>query len=105
MLLERVTAIVPSSFSVAAPKAPITSALEPRSAVAFSDAEIDRLARRGALNGRQIKNAVRSAHALAVSEKKELAMHHMLMVLEAGEAFYRDLKGGTGYMDAMRSYT
>lgn len=105
MFLEPVAAVVPSSFNVATPKAPITSSLEPTFVVAFSDTEIDRLARRGALNGRQIKKAVRSAHALAVNEKKQLAMHHMLMVLEAGEAFDRDLKGRTWYMDAMRSYT
>ena len=60
--------------------------------------------RNGSLNGRRMKNAVRSAHALAVNEKEELAMHHMLMVLEAGKAFDRDLKGGTRYVDAMRSY-
>jgi hypothetical protein len=93
------------SVNDAALKTPITSALEPTSVVAFSDTEIDRLVRRGTLNGRQIKNAVRSIYALAINEMKELAMHYMLMVLEAGEAFDRDLKGGTGYMDAMRSYT
>ena len=105
MFLERVAAVVPSSVNNAALKAPITSASELTSVVAFSDTEIDRRARHGTLSGRQIKNAVRSAHALAINEKKELAMHHMLIVLEAGEAFDRDLKGGTGYMDAMRSYT
>lgn len=26
-------------------------------------------------------------------------------VLEVGEAFSNDLRGGTGYVDAMRSYT
>ena len=104
MFLERVAAIVPLSLTTT-PKPPSASALEPTSVVAFSDAELDRLARRGPLNGRQIKNAVRSAHALALNEKKQLVMPHMLEVLEAAEAFEQDLKGGAGYMDAMRSYT
>ena len=71
----------------------------------FSDADLDRLARRANLNGRQIKNAVRSAQALAVNEKVPLGMAHVMQVLDVAEAFERDLKGGSGYMDAMRSYT
>jgi hypothetical protein len=53
----------------------------------------------------QIKNAVRTAQALAVYEKQKLAMDHIKRVLEVAESFDRDLKGGTGYLDAMRSYT
>jgi hypothetical protein len=94
---------VPSSVNDAAAKALIISALEPTSVVAFSNTKIDSLTRRGRLNGRQIDNAVRSAHALAINEKKELAIYYMLIVLEAGEAFYQDLRGGIGYMDVMRS--
>ena len=71
----------------------------------FSDADLDRLARKGNLNGRQIKNAVRSAQALAVNERKPLSMAHVIKVLDVAEAFERDLKGGSGYLDAMRSYT
>jgi len=32
-------------------------------------------------------------------------MEHIKRVLEVAETFDRDLKGGTGYIDAMRSYT
>jgi hypothetical protein len=70
----------------------------------FSEAELDLLAR-NQLNGRQIKNLVRTAQALALNEKKMLTMDHIRRVIEVAETFDRDLKGGTGYLDAMRSYT
>lgn len=70
----------------------------------FSDEDLDALARHQ-LNGRQIKNAVRTAQALALKEGKVLGMEQVKKVLEVSESFERDLKGGTGYMDAMRSYT
>ncbi|KAL9074861.1 MAG: hypothetical protein Q9161_001999 [Pseudevernia consocians] len=69
----------------------------------FSNDDYDRLARRN-LNGRQIKNAVRTAQALAVNEKKPLGMEHIIKVLDVAETFERDLKGGPGYVEAMRSY-
>ena len=69
----------------------------------FTDDEYDRLSRRN-LNGRQIKNAVRTAQALAIDEKKPLTIEHIIKVLDVAETFERDLKGGTGYEDAMRSY-
>ena len=53
----------------------------------------------------QIKNAVRTAQALAVNEKQKLSLEHIKRVLDVAESFDRDLRGGTGYMDAMRSYT
>lgn len=56
-------------------------------------------------NDRQTKNAVRNARALDFNEKKSLAIHYMLKMLEAAEAFQRDLKGRTGYLDAIGSYT
>jgi hypothetical protein len=34
-----------------------------------------------------------------------MGMDHIKRVLEVAESFDRDLKGGTGYLDAMRSYT
>jgi hypothetical protein len=34
-----------------------------------------------------------------------MTMAHIKRVLEVAESFDRDLKGGTGYLDAMRSYT
>ncbi|KAI7551710.1 hypothetical protein KC317_g13937, partial [Hortaea werneckii] len=70
----------------------------------FSEEDLDVLARHQ-LNGRQIKNAVRTAQALALKEGKMLGMEQVKKVLEVSESFERDLKGGTGYMDAMRSYT
>lgn len=75
------------------------------STIGFSNTDFDCLARRGSLNGRQIKNVVRSAQALALSEKSRLTMKHVLRVLETVEAFEQDSKGGVGYTDAMRSYT
>ena len=71
----------------------------------FTENDLDRLARREHFNGRQIKNAVRSAQALAVNEGVPMGMPHVLKVLDVAEAFERDLKGGTGYLEAMRSYT
>jgi hypothetical protein len=56
------------------------------------------------LNGRQIKNTVRTAQALAVNKGEPLAMEHIKRVLDVALAFDRDLKGGTGFQDAMRSY-
>ncbi|KKA23716.1 AAA family ATPase [Rasamsonia emersonii CBS 393.64] len=70
----------------------------------FTDKDLDALARHN-LNGRQIKNSVRTAQALAVNEKTALSMSHIKRVLEVAETFDHDLRGGTGYMDAMRSYT
>jgi len=70
----------------------------------FSEYELDLLSRHQ-LNGRQIKNAVRTAQALALKEQTVLSMEHVRKVLDVSEDFDRDLKGGTGYLDAMRSYT
>ncbi len=70
----------------------------------ISEEELDVLAR-NQLNGRQIKNLVRTAQALALNEKEKLTMAHIRRVIEVAETFDRDLRGGTGYIDAMRSYT
>ena len=70
----------------------------------FDEHDLDRLARRG-LNGRQNKNAARAAQALAVDEDVPLSMAHVEEVLRVAQSFEQDLKGGTGYEDAMRSYT
>lgn len=56
------------------------------------------------LNGRQIKNTVRTAQALAVNRGEALGMGHIRQVLDVLVSFDRDLKGGTGYQEAMRSY-
>ncbi|KAI9886457.1 MAG: hypothetical protein M1823_001706 [Watsoniomyces obsoletus] len=72
--------------------------------VEFKDGDLDDLARNH-LNGRQIKNCVRTAQALAVNNNEKLSMAHIRRVLDVVESFDRELKGGTGYVDAMRSYT
>lgn len=72
--------------------------------VKFTEKDFDTLARHQ-LNGRQIKNSVRTAQALALNEKTALSMEHINRVLDVAETFDRDLRGGTGYLDAMRSYT
>lgn len=70
----------------------------------FSDQQLEVLARHE-LNGRQIKNLVRSAQALALHEGGAMGMEHVKRVVEVAETFGRDLRGGTGYVEAMRSYT
>lgn len=71
--------------------------------VAFTEDDYDSLARND-LNGRQIKNTVIRAQALAVNKGEPLAMAHVRQILDVQVNFDRDLKGGTGYQDAMRSY-
>lgn len=71
----------------------------------FSDSDFDLLSRRQ-LNGRQIKNAVRTAQALALKQEDQvMTVEIVKRVLEVSESFDRELKGGTGYVEAMRSYT
>ncbi|KAJ4300653.1 hypothetical protein N0V88_003339 [Collariella sp. IMI 366227] len=77
--------------------------LEKISLMPFSEEDYDKLAR-NELNGRQIKNTVRTAQALAVNKAEPLAMSHISQVLDVQKHFERDLKGGSGYDDAMRSY-
>ncbi|KAK3361216.1 hypothetical protein B0T24DRAFT_692059 [Lasiosphaeria ovina] len=56
------------------------------------------------LNGRQIKNTVRTAQALAVNKGEPLSMRHLRQVLEVQRNFDHDLKGGPGFEDAMKIY-
>lgn len=72
------------------PKLPTTAPPESASIVAFSGVEIGHLAKRGPFSCRQTKNAVRNAQTLDFNEKRLLAMHYMLKLLE--EAFERGLK-------------
>lgn len=69
----------------------------------FTEEDFTNLAKH-TLNGRQIKNTVRTAQALAVNKGEPLSMVHLKRVLDVALAFDRDLKGGTGYEDAMRNY-
>ncbi|KAH6612953.1 hypothetical protein B0J18DRAFT_470298 [Chaetomium sp. MPI-SDFR-AT-0129] len=77
--------------------------LEKVNLMPFSEEDYTTLARHE-LNGRQIKNTVRTAQALAVNKGEPLSMSHIRQVLEVQTNFERDLKGGPGYQDAMRSY-
>ena len=70
----------------------------------FKETDFDALVKHN-LNGRQIKNSTRAAQALALNEAKPLSMSHLTRVLQVAQTFEQDLKGGTGYEDAMRSYT
>jgi hypothetical protein len=69
----------------------------------FTEDDLNRLAKND-LNGREIKNVIGSAQDLAVSKGEPLGMRHIRQVLDVHAKFGRDLKGGTGYEDAMRSY-
>ncbi|PHH92424.1 hypothetical protein CDD83_7493 [Cordyceps sp. RAO-2017] len=69
----------------------------------FSEQDLDDLARHD-LNGREIKNVVGSAQDLAVSKGESFSMRHIRQVLDVHAKFGRDLRGGAGYEDAMRSY-
>ncbi|KAI9826009.1 MAG: hypothetical protein M1819_007464 [Sarea resinae] len=80
------------------------NAMEGVQTIEFKEDDYDTLARNN-LNGRQIKNCVRTAQALAVNKQEQLSMEHIKRVLQVAESFDHDLRGGTGYMDAMRSYT
>lgn len=69
----------------------------------FTEEDYTSLARHD-LNGRQIKNTVRTAQALAVNKGEPLAMRHLRQVLDVHVSFDKDLKGGSGFDEAMRSY-
>ncbi|KAM0276484.1 hypothetical protein ACHAQH_006711 [Verticillium albo-atrum] len=78
-------------------------AIDKVGATAFTDDDYDHLTKFD-LNGRQIKNTIRTAQALATNKKEPLSMVHIKNVLEVQRSFEQDLKGGTGYEDAMRAY-
>ncbi|KDQ08103.1 hypothetical protein BOTBODRAFT_139298 [Botryobasidium botryosum FD-172 SS1] len=54
--------------------------------------DLARLASRD-INGRQIKNAVRTAQALAINKKQPLSYEHFVTVLDVMDQFQRDFKG------------
>ncbi|KAF2870776.1 hypothetical protein BDV95DRAFT_607909 [Massariosphaeria phaeospora] len=70
----------------------------------FRDADFDELAKRD-MNGRQIKNTVKTSQSIALAEKQVFGMEHVKRVLEVAEAFDDDMRGGMGYRDVMRQYT
>ncbi|KAL2049575.1 hypothetical protein ABVK25_010154 [Lepraria finkii] len=55
------------------------------------------------VNGREIKNAVRTAQSIALNEGEMLSMTHLLRVLFVGNVFAKDLKGA-GYEAALKLY-
>ncbi|KAK5996979.1 ATPase family AAA domain-containingA-like-like protein [Cladobotryum mycophilum] len=69
----------------------------------FAEKDFDALAGKN-LNGREIKNIVGSAQDLAVNRKEALSMQHIRQVMEVHDKFGRDLRGGSGYDEVMRSY-
>lgn len=70
----------------------------------FSEANFDELSKR-VMNGRQIKNTVKTSQSIALSEKTPFSMEHVKRVLESVDAFEDDMRGGMGYREAMRQYT
>ncbi|KAM0326670.1 hypothetical protein ACHAQA_006540 [Verticillium albo-atrum] len=78
-------------------------AIEKKNSTNFTEEDYDHLTKFD-LNGRQIKNTIRTAQALATNKKESLSMVHIKDVLEVQRSFEQDLKGGTGYEDAMRAY-
>ena len=69
----------------------------------FTEQDYSDLARHQ-LNGRQIKNTVRTAQALAVNKGEPLSLGHILHVLDVQMKFDQELKGGPGHEEAMRAY-
>ncbi|KAF4835048.1 26S proteasome regulatory subunit 4 [Colletotrichum tropicale] len=69
----------------------------------FTEEDYNDLAKHD-LNGRQIKNTIGTAQALAVNRGEALSMAHIRQVLDVQNSFDIHLKGGTGYQDALRSY-
>ena len=59
---------------------------------AFPEHIVDALATR-AVNGRQIKNAVRTASSLAASRKVPLSFKHLTDALDTMEEFTEEVKG------------
>ena len=57
----------------------------------FSEDMLEKLAERN-INGRQIKNATKTATSLAVSRKEKLGFKHLIQTLDAMEAFTADFE-------------
>ncbi|KAH6629349.1 hypothetical protein C7974DRAFT_413156 [Boeremia exigua] len=70
----------------------------------FSEADFNELSKKN-MNGRQIKNTVKTGQSIALSEKAPFSMEHLKRVLEVAQAFEDDMRGGKGYRDAMQHYT
>lgn len=85
------------------PKVVAGSAGGPNLVAEFTDEDYNELARYS-LNGRQIKNTVITAHRVARQKSEPLGMRQIRNYLGVVMDFERDIKGGPGYQEAMRSY-
>lgn len=59
----------------------------------FSTEQIEELARWD-INGRQIKNAARTAHSLAMSRGQKVSFEHLRITLDAMDEFTREFNEG-----------
>ncbi|KAJ7264526.1 P-loop containing nucleoside triphosphate hydrolase protein [Mycena haematopus] len=73
-------------------RAQVWRAFVARAGVQIDDAQIERLARRE-VNGRQIKNAVRTAHSLALARKESVGLGHFMETLDAMDEFRQQFEG------------
>jgi len=73
-------------------RAQVWRAFSKRAGVAVDDDQIAFLAKRE-VNGRQIKNAVRTAHSLALGRREAVGMSHFLETLDAMDEFTAQFKG------------
>jgi len=70
----------------------------------FTDDDFNELSKKN-MNGRQIKNTVKTGQSIALSEETAFCMEHLKRVLEVAQAFEDDMRGGKGYRDAMQHYS
>ncbi|KAF7341706.1 AAA domain-containing protein [Mycena sanguinolenta] len=75
-----------------ASRAQVRRAFVARAGVQMDDAQIARLAQR-VINGRQIKNAVRTAHSLALARKASVGLSHFVETLDAMDEFTEQFEG------------
>ncbi|KAF8202628.1 P-loop containing nucleoside triphosphate hydrolase protein [Mycena galopus ATCC 62051] len=75
-----------------ASRAQVWRAFVARAGVQIDDAQIGQLAKRE-VNGRQIKNAVRTAHSLALARKESVGLGHFMETLDAMDEFTEQFEG------------
>ncbi|KAK4691867.1 hypothetical protein P7C71_g5229, partial [Lecanoromycetidae sp. Uapishka_2] len=80
-----------------------TSASKIRKVSKISSKQLEELSKKE-FNGRQIKNTVRMAYALAVAKDKPLAYEHLMDAIEANQDFDNDFRG-SGAAEAMKHYS
>ncbi|KAL8875267.1 MAG: hypothetical protein Q9198_006348 [Flavoplaca austrocitrina] len=68
----------------------------------YTSVDLDWLSKKE-VNGRQIKNMISTAHALAVSEMVPLSRSHLEIVIDLDKEFQKDYNG-TGQMANKASY-